>query len=88
MTIQEEKLISVFDQYWKGLMEYRDYTVEDKRRIKKEYTAEEFYEALKAAYNAGIEIAANNTTTIKTYHHVLGEEIDVDKDSILKLQIE
>lgn len=81
----EEKLEEVFDKHWKGFMTWEDLTKDDKRRFTKEYTAEEFYDALKAAYNLGIEVAADNATAtiLGEYNYPL-----IDKESILNLQIE
>lgn len=81
----EEKLEEVFDRHWKGLMTWEDLTKDDKRRFTKEYTAEEFYDALKAAYNLGMEVAAEhldeNLPTREDY-------TEVDGADILNLQIE
>ena len=86
----EQEFENLFDLHWKGFRSYNELTKEEQRIIKHEYSAEDFHEALKAAYNAGIQIAADNTiATVKVEYWGLGEDHTaiIDKESILKLQI-
>lgn len=89
---QETKLKELFDLHWKGIMSYDEYNHEEKTLFKKSYSAEEFYEVLKAAYNMGIKIAADMAEAELELidDPVVGEYQDatVNRDSILKLQVE
>jgi len=85
----ENKLKEVFDRHWKGFMSYDDYTKADMQRLHKEYTVNEFYEALKAAYNAGIEIAANEFERINFPPPGMEDNYqECSKQDLLDLQIE
>lgn len=55
----EEQLKKILNFHWKGFMEYDELTDVDKHDHKKAYSIQELYNALKEAYNLGIEIAAD-----------------------------
>lgn len=84
----EDKLKEIFDICWKGFLSFDEYSPTEKGQFKKEYSPEEFYNALKIAYNAGIEIAAGYVEQNSPIEEDSTREYNViDEDSILNLQI-
>lgn len=83
----EEKLKEVLNFHWKGFMEYDEMDEVDKYDRKKEYSIQELYNALKDAYNLGIELASEKTRLLWVREGDTEYWVEVDKESILKLKI-
>lgn len=83
-----EELEQLFDQHWKGFRSYDELTMEEKRTTKYEYSAEDFHDALKHAYNLGIQIVAEYVERESPIENESSYEFcAIDKTSVLNLKI-